>query len=111
MSGLSRARGDGERMSDQMPAKVVERTETLKAALSRDIPDAEVTEDICKAVCFLDIKKAGNHAVVEVREAGYGISDIRNVEGFEGPEHVFHDEKDALKKIREILGRNAKFSS
>lgn len=89
-----------------MPANVIERTKILKTALTRHIPDAKITEDVCKAIWFLDIKKAGNHAVVEVREAGYGISDIRNVVGFEGPEHVFDDVKDVLIKITEILGRS-----
>lgn len=87
----------------QMPMKVMLRAAKLKDAVRVSIPDAVVKEDIGAAIWWLDITRGKKHAVVEIREAGYGISDLDNVVGFEGPETVLDYPEDALKKIDEIL--------
>lgn len=87
----------------QMPMKVVLGAEKLKDAVKTAIPEAVMTEDICVASWWLDIKKGKKHVVVEIREAGYGVSDLDKVDAFEGPEDVYEHPEEALKKIDEIL--------
>lgn len=79
----------------------------LKDAVKTTIPEAVMTEDVCVASWWLDITKGKKHVVVEIREAGYGVSDLDKVVGFEGPEDVYEHPEEALKKIDEILKKVA----
>lgn len=87
--------------------KVMLKAMKLKDAVATSIPVATVKEDVCTSIWWLDIEKGKKHVVVEIREAGYGVSDLDNVEGFEGPEDLYDYPEDALKKIDEILKKVA----
>lgn len=60
-------------------------------------------DDICVGTWWLDIEKGKKHVVVEIREDGFGVSDLDNVIGFEGPDHVYEYPEDTMKRIVEIL--------
>jgi len=82
---------------------------TLRDAVAAAFAGVTVTAEktIAGKCCWLDIEKGKKHVVVEIREAGYGVSDLDNVVGFEGPEEVYEHPEDVLKRIGEILTKAA----
>lgn len=89
--------------------------ERLEGALQERFPAAETELDPAATATggwFLDVRLAGHHVVVEWRRGrGFGVTSNPEIAYGPGADEIIADEKEALKRVAELLETRGRTSS